>query len=116
MVRLHLAAAPALDAMLGLIQNDLFDLGADLAVPQRDGKAERLRVLSTQVDRLERDIDSLNANLAALNSFIFPFVPIDCTRSMPVNPKFFINRRRAASASSFVAIAPPSAVLTNFVA
>ncbi|WP_315837538.1 cob(I)yrinic acid a,c-diamide adenosyltransferase [Bradyrhizobium prioriisuperbiae] len=71
-VRLHLAEAPALDVMLGLIQNDLFDLGADLAVPQREGKAERLRVLSTQVDRLERDIDSLNAALAPLNSFILP--------------------------------------------
>ncbi|MDB5619346.1 MAG: putative ATP:cob(I)alamin adenosyltransferase, monofunctional PduO type, partial [Tardiphaga sp.] len=49
-VRLHLSEAPnlpasGLDAMLGLIQNDLFDLGADLAVPQREGKAERLRVL-----------------------------------------------------------------------
>jgi cob(I)alamin adenosyltransferase len=71
-VRLHLAEAPALDVMLGLIQNDLFDLGADLAVPQREGKAERLRVLSTQVDRLERDIDGLNAALAPLNSFILP--------------------------------------------
>lgn len=47
-VRLHLAAAPALDAMLMAIQNDLFDLGADLAVPQRDGRAERLRVLASQ--------------------------------------------------------------------
>ena len=44
--------------MLGLIQNDLFDLGADLAVPQRDGKAERLRMLASQVERLERDIDA----------------------------------------------------------
>jgi ATP:cob(I)alamin adenosyltransferase len=42
-VRLHLSDARDLDAMLGLIQNDLFDLGADLAVPQREGKAERLR-------------------------------------------------------------------------
>ena len=50
--------ARELDAMLGLIQNDLFDLGADLAVPQREGKAERLRMLSSQVERLERDIDS----------------------------------------------------------
>src|SRR6266536_2789141 len=58
--------------MLGLIQNDLFDLGADLAVPQRDGKAERLRVLSSQVDRLERDIDTLNAALAPLTSFVLP--------------------------------------------
>jgi cob(I)alamin adenosyltransferase len=70
--RLHLAATPELDAMLGLIQNDLFDLGADLAVPQREGKAERLRVLSSQVERLERDIDRLNADLAPLNSFVLP--------------------------------------------
>jgi cob(I)alamin adenosyltransferase len=71
-VRLHLAEAGELDAMLGLIQNDLFDLGADLAVPQREGKAERLRVLSSQVERLERDIDRLNAELAPLNSFVLP--------------------------------------------
>src|ERR1700709_2764692 len=71
-VRLHLAGASGLDTMLGLIQNDLFDLGADLAVPQREGKAERLRVLSSQVDRLERDIDALNADLADLTSFVLP--------------------------------------------
>jgi cob(I)alamin adenosyltransferase len=70
--RLYLAPAPALDAVLGLIQNDLFDLGADLAVPQREGKAERLRVLPTQVERLERDIDTLNADLADLTSFVLP--------------------------------------------
>ncbi|QDM25446.1 cob(I)yrinic acid a,c-diamide adenosyltransferase [Tardiphaga sp. vice304] len=71
-VRLHLAAAPALDAMLMAIQNDLFDLGADLAVPQRDGRAERLRVLASQVDRLERDIDALNESLTELTSFVLP--------------------------------------------
>src|ERR1035438_2024445 len=71
-VRLHLADARELDAMLGLIQNDLFDLGADLAVPQREGKAERLRVLSSQVERLERDIDTLNARLWPLGSFVLP--------------------------------------------
>jgi cob(I)alamin adenosyltransferase len=71
-VRLHLAQSPEIDAMLGSIQNDLFDLGADLAVPEREGKAERLRVLSTQVDRLERDIDHLNAKLAPLASFVLP--------------------------------------------
>jgi len=76
--RLHLmqtqdlAHAPAIDAMLGRVQNDLFDLGADLAVPQREGKAERLRVLATQVERLEQDIDALNAHLAPLTSFILP--------------------------------------------
>ena len=45
------------------IQNDLFDLGADLAVPQREGKAERLRMLSSQVERLERDIDRSTPSL-----------------------------------------------------
>src|ERR1700693_6319386 len=71
-VRLHLGEAREIDAMLGLIQNDLFDLGADLAVPQREGKAERLRMLCRQVERLERDIDSLNARLAPLTSFVLP--------------------------------------------
>jgi len=71
-VRLHLQDARELDAMLGLIQNDLFDLGADLAVPQRDGKAERLRVLASQVERIERDIDALNTRLAPLTSFVLP--------------------------------------------
>jgi cob(I)alamin adenosyltransferase len=71
-VRLHLADNPVLDRMLGLIQNDLFDLGADLAVPQREGKAERLRMLVSQVERLERDIDTLNAELAPLTSFVLP--------------------------------------------
>ena len=71
-VRLHLGDARELDAMLGRIQNDLFDLGADLAVPQRDGKAERLRMLSSQVERLEHDIDSLNVHLAPLTSFVLP--------------------------------------------
>ena len=71
-VRLHLAEARQLDAMLGLVQNDLFDLGADLAVPQREGKAERLRMLTSQVERLERDIDTLNEPLAPLTSFVLP--------------------------------------------
>ncbi len=71
-VRLHLSDTPDLDAMLGLVQNDLFDLGADLAVPQREGKAERLRMLSSQVERLERDIDTLNARLSPLTSFVLP--------------------------------------------
>jgi cob(I)alamin adenosyltransferase len=71
-VRLHLEDQRDLDAMLDRIQNDLFDLGADLAVPQREGKAERLRVLSSQVERLERDIDTLNAALSPLTSFVLP--------------------------------------------
>lgn len=71
-VRLHTKDAPELDAMLGRIQNDLFDLGADLAVPEREGKAERLRVVESQVERLERDIDLLNDKLAPLTSFVLP--------------------------------------------
>ena len=71
-VRLHTGGMPELDAMLGRIQNDLFDLGADLAVPEREGKAERLRVVTSQVERLERDIDTLNDKLAPLTSFVLP--------------------------------------------
>ncbi|MBH5373242.1 cob(I)yrinic acid a,c-diamide adenosyltransferase [Bradyrhizobium glycinis] len=71
-VRLHTGEMPELDAMLGRIQNDLFDLGADLAVPEREGKAERLRVVASQVERLERDIDTLNDKLAPLTSFVLP--------------------------------------------
>jgi cob(I)alamin adenosyltransferase len=71
-VRLYTKDTPDLDAMLGRIQNDLFDLGADLAVPERDGKAERLRVAASQVERLEHDIDALNDRLAPLTSFVLP--------------------------------------------
>ena len=72
MARLHTAGRPDIDAMLAAIQNDLFDVGADLCVPEREGKAERLRVVASQVERLERDIDTLNAHLAPLNSFVLP--------------------------------------------
>lgn len=71
-VRLYTHDMPELDAMLGRIQNDLFDLGADLAVPERQGKVERLRVVASQVERLEREIDALNDKLAPLTSFVLP--------------------------------------------
>lgn len=58
------------DAMLGSIQNDLFDLGADLATPGELGGA--LRVTDAQVDRLEVEIDKMNAELPPLTSFILP--------------------------------------------
>ena len=62
-----------LDAMLGRIQNDLFDLGADLCVPQDGRKAEgALRIVDAQVERLEREIDAMNAELSPLTSFILP--------------------------------------------
>jgi cob(I)alamin adenosyltransferase len=71
------AADPRLaeaDAMLDRIQNDLFDLGADLCTPE--GKAKRdeqaLRMVPSQVERLEREIDAMNAELQPLKSFILP--------------------------------------------
>jgi len=71
--RVHTAAShPAIDAMLSRIQNDLFDLGADLAVPD-DGKPlgyEPLRITPVQTDRVEKDIDLLNKDLQPLKSFV----------------------------------------------
>ncbi len=71
--RLHLANERDVDAVLGRVQNDLFDLGADLAVPEQPkAKGERLRVTDAQVTRLESDIDRLNAELKPLTSFVLP--------------------------------------------
>jgi cob(I)alamin adenosyltransferase len=70
--RLHTAEAPAIDAMLGRIQNDLFDLAADLCSPDK-GKGPggaRLAVNAAQVKRLEDEIDTLNAELAPLRTFV----------------------------------------------
>ena len=68
--------ADLLAAVLTRIQNDLFDLGADLATPAGDGDFTPsdmvLRVVPTQVERLEREIDALNEGLAPLTSFILP--------------------------------------------
>lgn len=74
LARLHTAVeAPEVDAMLGRIQNDLFDLGADLATPEgRKVQWEPLRVTPAQVERIERDIDRLNADLQPLRSFVLP--------------------------------------------
>ncbi|WP_454852146.1 cob(I)yrinic acid a,c-diamide adenosyltransferase [Rhizobium binxianense] len=72
--RLHTAAMPDLDAMLMRIQNDLFDLGADLATPDtgKPPEYEPLRIAESQVDRIEHDIDTLNAGLQPLKSFVLP--------------------------------------------
>lgn len=74
LVRLHTQGDPELDATLGRIQNELFDLGADLATPERDKPLgwEPLRVTADQVARLEREIDLMNAALEPLTSFILP--------------------------------------------
>lgn len=61
------------DAMLMRIQNDLFDLGADMCTPEGGNRSDgALRVVDAQVDRLEQEIDAMNENLAPLSSFILP--------------------------------------------
>jgi cob(I)alamin adenosyltransferase len=74
LVRLH--ASGDLDAALARIQNDLFDLGADLCRPDmaKDGDAGHpvLRMIAAQIERLETEIDAMNADLAPLRSFILP--------------------------------------------
>jgi cob(I)alamin adenosyltransferase len=72
--RLHTAGMPELDVMLMRIQNDLFDLGADLAAPETGETLsyEPLRVIEAQVTRIESEIDRLNAGLDPLKSFILP--------------------------------------------
>lgn len=74
LARLHTADQPDLDAMLARIQNDLFDLGADLAAPDTGEELsyEPLRIIPAQVKRLESEIDALNASLDPLRSFILP--------------------------------------------
>ena len=67
----RLSAKGKMDAMLVAIQNDLFDLGADLCVPPSKDKT-RLRIAETQVARLEREIDAMNAKQKPLKSFVLP--------------------------------------------
>jgi cob(I)alamin adenosyltransferase len=71
LARLH--AKGKLGAMLARIQNDLFDLGADLCVPESaKSTRSRLRIVEAQVVRLEREIDAMNAKLKPLDSFVLP--------------------------------------------
>lgn len=72
LARLHTGGA--LDGMLGRIQNDLFDLGADLATPPTAEPLpyEPLRVVASQVARIETDIDALNAAIPPIKSFVLP--------------------------------------------
>lgn len=74
LARLHTGDDPALDSILSRIQNDLFDLGADLATPEGGGAvaASALRIVAAQVTRLEAEIDGLNAELSPLTSFVLP--------------------------------------------
>ena len=70
LARLH--ASGEIDAQLAMIQNDLFDLGADLATPTLEDESMALRVVQSLIDRVEQDLDALNADLEPLNSFVLP--------------------------------------------
>jgi cob(I)alamin adenosyltransferase len=73
LARLHTQDDAVADAMLARIQNDLFDLGADLCTPEAPNpKYPPLRMQQAQVDRLEAEIDTMNARIAPLNSFVLP--------------------------------------------
>jgi len=60
------------DEMLKRIQHDLFDLGADLSTPYGEGDDKALRIIPTQTERLEHEMDLLNVHIAPLNSFVLP--------------------------------------------
>ncbi|MGI8841921.1 MAG: cob(I)yrinic acid a,c-diamide adenosyltransferase [Caulobacteraceae bacterium] len=73
LARLHTREDASLDPILARVQNDLFDLGADLATPPpHAGRPAPLRIVAAQVERLEREIDALNHSLAPLTSFVLP--------------------------------------------
>jgi cob(I)alamin adenosyltransferase len=73
LAKLHTRSDQALDAMLARIQNDLFDLGAELCYPDESKDARgRLSVSDAQVERLESEIDALNRELQPLRSFVLP--------------------------------------------
>lgn len=69
-LRLATREMPEVDAMLARIQNDLFDIGADIAVPGEGG--QRLRLTDVPVTRLESEIEAMNASLPRLTSFVLP--------------------------------------------
>jgi cob(I)alamin adenosyltransferase len=74
LARLHVgkSADPEADAMLARIQNDLFDLGADLCTPEGASRKTPLRIVAVQVERLEHEIDAMNKDLRPLDSFVLP--------------------------------------------
>ncbi len=70
--RLSTVGDETLDPILARVQNDLFDVGADFATPADGGGPNPLRIIAAQVDRLEAEIDALNAGLSPLTSFVLP--------------------------------------------
>ncbi|MGH7088032.1 MAG: cob(I)yrinic acid a,c-diamide adenosyltransferase [Stellaceae bacterium] len=100
----RLAASGEAGRILARVQNDLFDLGADLSTPMSGNKAEgALRILTEQVSRLEREIDNVNAGLPPLTSFVLP-------GGRPASAYLHVARtvvRRAERAVSALAAAEP---------
>ncbi len=72
LARLHTAADEAFDTLLARVQNDLFDVEADLCLSEKGPSGARLTVTDAQVEWIERQIDALNADLAPLRSFVLP--------------------------------------------
>lgn len=73
LARLHTGSMPKIDRLLSRVQNDLFDLGADLATPGEDPEGvESLRITRAQTEWLEQQIDNYNEGMAPLKSFILP--------------------------------------------
>lgn len=104
LARLETGGDDVLDPMLARIQNDLFDLGADLATPPgKPGSPEALRIVASQVERLEREIDALNAGLAPLSSFILPG---GARASAHLHLARAVCRRAERSAVSFFGVDP----------
>ncbi len=98
-------AGGALDAALGRVQNELFDLGADLCVPE-GAQGVRLRVTAAQVARLEAEIDAQTATLAPLDSFILPGGSEAAAR---LHLARTVVRRAERAASALAATAPLNA-------
>ena len=101
-----LTAAGDLAPALARIQNDLFDLGADLATPNDIDGA--LRVVPAQVERLEREIDAMNADLPPLTSFILP-----AGRAAPLHLARAITRRAERSAVAMGEASQPARAYLN---
>ncbi|MEJ0060731.1 MAG: cob(I)yrinic acid a,c-diamide adenosyltransferase [Terricaulis sp.] len=108
--RLFTGDAPQLDAILARVQNDLFDLGADLATPDTD-KFEALRVTEAQVERLEREIDELNAPLSPLTSFV---LPAGSPASAHLHLARAIARRAERAVAHLAASAPVSPIAVKY--
>lgn len=111
---LHVTDAAA-QAMLGRIQNELFDLGADLATPGEDFAPGEmaLRIVPDQVARLEREIDAMNETLAPLRSFILPGGDAGATHVHLARAVVRRAERSATAAAQLIALNPEALAYIN---